>query len=46
MSQRTTLVFNEAFNGLLDIPDWLTVLTCLLRENNDTENLKNYRSMA
>ena len=35
------------FNGLLDIPDWLTtVLTRLLPKNNETENLKNYRPIA
>ena len=41
------LLFNKAFNGLLDNPDWLTrALTRLLLKNNDTENPKNYQSIA
>ena len=43
-SNELLLVFDKAFNGLLDIPDWLTtVLTRLLPKNGDTENLNIYR---
>ena len=48
-SYRNTLalLIDKAFNGLLDIPDWLTrSLTRLAPKNNDTENPKNYRPIA
>ena len=41
------LLFNKAFSGLTDIPEWLArVLTCLLPKNDETENPKNYRPIT
>ena len=37
------LLFNKAFSGLIDIPEWLArALTRLLPKNDETENPKNY----
>ena len=41
------LLFNKAFSGLIDTPEWLArALTRLLPKNDETENPKNYRPIA
>ena len=41
------LLFNKAFSGLIDTPEWLArALIRLLPKNNETENPKNYRPIA
>ena len=42
LHQELALLFNKAFSGLIDIPEWLArALTHLLPKNDETENPKN-----